>query len=261
MNRLSLGVQSFCDKHLKYLGRCHDAVKAAAAIQAARQGGFRNINLDLMYGLPGQMWSDIKDDLQKAVAFQVEHLSLYCLNIEERSRFFVEKILLPTVDEAAGLYERVRLFLKQHGYQQYEISNFSRPGFISRHNQHYWRGGNYIGLGVGAHSHQDGKRGWNVDRLSEYLQKMESRESPLAGSECLTSQQRLMETFLIGLRMNEGMDLSDWQKRLGVFFSSETKERIAEYRKAGWLKEVGGRIRATARGRLVLDEIAARLIE
>lgn len=260
VNRVSLGAQSFNDAHLKYLGRCHDAQQIGAAYDVLREAGFDNVNLDLMYSFPGQTLAQLEEDVRSLTALKSEHVSLYTLTVDPHSRFFAKKIKEVDSDLQADQYLRVTEFLKEAGYRQYEVSNFSKPRRESQHNVHYWHGGNYIGLGVGAHSHQDGRRWWNVSRLNDYLQRIRQGEDAEENFEELTSHQRLTETFLIGLRMTGGVDLVKLQERYGCALTSEQARTMDGFIKEGWFIKEGPRIRASGQGFLVLDRLCARLI-
>lgn len=260
VNRVSLGAQSFSDEYLKYLGRCHNARQIRVAYEALREAGFENINLDLMYSFPGQTLTQLEEDVQSVTALKSEHISLYTLTVDPHSRFFAKKIREVDGDLQADQYLRVTELLQAAGYRQYEVSNFSKPRRESRHNIHYWHGGNYIGLGVGAHSHRDGRRWWNVSRLNDYLQRIRQGEDAEENFEKLTAHQRLTETFLIGLRMTAGVDLSQLQERYGCALTNEQERTMDRLIKEGWLIEEGARIRASRQGVLVLDRLCARLI-
>jgi oxygen-independent coproporphyrinogen-3 oxidase len=259
INRVSLGIQSMDDARLEFLGRAHRKDDAVRAFGVLRSAGFRNINVDLMYGFPGQSEEELSRDLDAVLAFKSEHISIYSLTVEERSLFFARKVGLDG-DAQASAYELIRRRLADAGYRQYEVSNFARPGFESEHNLNYWRGGEYIGLGMAAHSHLDGRRFWNIDTLPLYLGMMAERGDALAGEERLTGIEKLMEIFLFGLRMNEGVDLGSLERRMGVELPLEKREAIESFMEMGLLEEAVDRIRATDRGRLVLDEISARLV-
>ncbi|MBF0485837.1 MAG: radical SAM family heme chaperone HemW [Candidatus Omnitrophica bacterium] len=259
INRVSLGLQSMNDERLKYLGRGHNVFKAKEAFKTLRSAGFKNLNVDLMYGFPGQTPEELDADFRKITALGSEHLSIYNLTIEKKSLFYVQK---KSVDnETQGrLYELILRRAHQESFFQYEVSNFSRQGFESRHNLNYWQGGEYIGLGVAAHSHLEGRRRWNVDTLPLYLAAMRDTKSAMAGSEELLPGDKFMETFLFGLRMNSGVDLYALERRMKVKFPEGKSDELGSLIEAGFLEEDGPVVRVTDKGRLVLDEISARLI-
>lgn len=258
VNRVSLGVQSFDDARLRYLGRCHDGRTAVEAYDLLRRAGFPNINVDLMFSLPGGSGRELSADLEIVRNLAPEHVSLYALTIEPPSRFFVRNVKLPDEEIQVRQYREVTGTLSGYGYRQYEVSNFSRPGHESRHNLNYWEGGDYIGLGMSAHSHRDGERYWNTEKLRLYIDMISQKGEAVAGRERLTGQKRLKEGLLFGLRMNKGVELPELEKRFGCRF--EDREKLDAFIHQGYLEYSGGRIRATDRGRLVLDGLSAALI-
>ncbi len=259
INRISLGVQSFHPHYLKYLGRNHDQEKAREAYQLVRDAGFMNVNLDLMFGFPKETIPEIEQDVVALTALKSDHISLYMLNLEENSRFYAQKIQLPDDDLQAKQYEIVRAGLEDAGYRQYEISNFAKPGKESRHNLNYWQGGEYIGLGVGAHSYRGGKLFWNVSRLNVYIEKIREGGSAIDGSQQLDAHEQLKQAVLIGLRMNRGVRVESLEQALHCALSEEERGRIEHFIQHGFFTREDGYLKATERGRLVLDELCAHL--
>jgi oxygen-independent coproporphyrinogen III oxidase len=259
VNRVSLGVQSMQPHFLKWLGRSHHVEDSDWAFKFLRSAGLRNISLDLIYGLPEQTAQELERDLDGVLAFGSEHLSVYSLSVEERSLFFARKV---QAREAADpdWYSVVCRRAESAGLRQYEISNFAHQGRESRHNLNYWEGGDYIGLGMAAHSHLQGERFWNADTFPQYLQMMEEKRNAVVGREKLAPHAKLVETFLFGLRMNKGVDLSQLERRFGCEMAADKKEMLENLIETGLLEEKGPRILTTARGRVVLDEISANLI-
>jgi oxygen-independent coproporphyrinogen-3 oxidase len=259
VNRASLGVQSMQPRSLQDLGRLHSPEDARRAFGLLRSSGFNNVSLDLIYGLPGGTARELERDLDAVLAFRSEHLSIYSLTVEERSLFFARKVNAP---EAADpdLYSLVCRRAESAGLRQYEVSNFALPGRESRHNLNYWEGGDYIGLGMSAHSHLNGERFWNADTLPQYLKLMTEQQSAVIGREKLLPREKLVETFLFGLRMSQGVDLSLLERRFGCELAADKAEALENFVEMGLLEEAGSFVRATARGRAVLDEISARLI-
>lgn len=260
INRVSLGVQSFHDRYLKFLGRCHDSRMAVTAFHNLRKAGFDNINLDLMYSFPEQSLQEIREDVTRLVDLGSEHVSLYTFTVEPCSRFFAQGVRPQAGHDRAEQYEFAAHFLTQSGFRQYEISNFALSGRESQHNLNYWQGGNYFGLGVGAHSHIDGRRYWNVCRLNGYMSRIKRNIDPVEGSEDLIPQTRLSESLLLGLRMNEGVDLKKLEQRFECGLTKDKTEKIEEFVGNGLLNLQDGCLKATPQGRLVLDELAAYLI-
>ncbi|MBI5415340.1 MAG: coproporphyrinogen III oxidase family protein, partial [Candidatus Omnitrophica bacterium] len=278
VNRVSLGIQSLDDRYLAYLGRNHDADKARQAYRMVRGAGsapqnpagkgaadlsprgFTNVNVDLMFSFPGQTLEEIKADVAGLTALGSEHISLYMLNLEEHSRFYARKVRLPDDDLQAGQYGMVAAELERAGYGQYEISNFARPGKESRHNLNYWQGGEYIGLGVGAHSYLDGKLSWNVDRLNIYIDRVGRGEPAVAGFRQLDGRERFKQALLIGLRMNRGVEVEGLQRLLDSCLTAEEQGKIEQFIRHGFFVREDGYLKATDKGRLVLDELCSQLI-
>ena len=260
VNRVSLGIQSLNDRYLKYLGRVHDRRTAVGAFNILREAGFDNINVDLMYAFPQQTQGELKKDLEEVANLNSDHISLYTLTIEKNSRFFVQKVHPKENRDEAKFYLNVLRFIEDRGFKQYEVSSFAKAGKESRHNLNYWHGGNYIGLGMGAHSHLSGKRFWNAARLSLYLARMREGQSPVEGSEELTRDERFKERLLFGLRMNKGVNLTSLESDLGCSLAEEKQTQIADYIKEGFLTQKGEYLKTTLKGRLLLDELSSRLI-
>ncbi len=260
VNRVSLGAQSLNDNYLKFLGRPHIAEDVIASFHVLRQAGFKNINLDLIYSLPGQTRKEVGEDVSAIVSLNSEHISLYTLSVSEGSDFHTRNIEVPDRQQQGDDYLFVSEFLKHRGLIHYEVSNFSKPGYFCRHNINYWKGGNYIGLGVSAHSHIDGQRYWNAETIEEYLAGIKESGSAVAGREQLTQEKRFLETFLIGLRLSEGVDIFDLEQRFEVVLPKEKKDSISGLIEHGLLAQEGNRIKATLSGMVVLDEICSRLI-
>lgn len=208
-NRLSLGAQSFDEAVLKRLGRVHDSAHIDATFQKARAAGFRNVSLDLIYGVPGQTLKSWQETLQRALALKPDHLSCYALTIEAQTPFanWVEQGRMPDVDDemATQMMEEAATILQTHGYMRYEVSNWAKPGFECRHNLSIWRGGNYFAAGCGAHGHQNGRRWWNERNASKYVFLMDTEKSAMAGQEQLQPLDRARELVLLGLRLKEGL--------------------------------------------------------
>lgn len=248
INRISLGVQSLNEGYLSFLGRKHTAAQARDAYYILRKQGFTNINLDLMYAFPGQTAAELEEDVRAIASLGSQHLSLYTLTIEPHSKFYANALKLDDEEKIAQGYLMVKEILAQHGFEQYEISNFSKPGFQSSHNRNYWLGGRYIGLGMGAHGFMDNRRYWNKAKLQEYLNSPDAME----GFEDLDEHTLAMEKLLFGLRMNEGIDA-------GVL-PLEKKKTVEDLVREGYLTLDAQRLKATTQGQLVLDELSVRLI-
>ncbi|HOW35553.1 MAG TPA: radical SAM family heme chaperone HemW [Candidatus Omnitrophota bacterium] len=260
VNRISLGIQSLNDKYLNFLGRNHDADCALRALANLRKSGFLNINLDLMFSFPGQTLPELIQDVRAIAALGSEHLSLYTLMPEEGSRFYRQDIKVKDDLLQAEYYVRMVELLGKSGFAQYEISNFAKSGQESRHNCVYWQGGNYIGLGIGAHSHRDGIRSWNTSDFQEYVSGTKENLKIIAGKEQLDPSQRLVETLLFGLRMTQGVNVSNLEERFGCLLPDDKADALNDFIENGFLVKEDGKIKTTFKGRLVLDELCARMI-
>jgi len=250
--RVSLGLQSTKDRFLKFLGRNHDASLGQRAYEGLREAGFDNINVDLMYGFPGESVDELREDVQAIGGLGSEHLSLYSLTIEPNSRFFITQVKLDDEERLAQQYSLIAPLLSAHGFEQYEISNFSKPGFQSAHNKNYWLGGAYLGVGMGAHGFDGRRRSWNVSQLKEYLQRADRPQELMEDYEDLTDEQLLMEKILFGLRMNQGID--------AALIPANRQTKIKEFMAEGFLFLESQCLKVTDKGRLVLDELSSRLI-
>ncbi|MCA9398832.1 MAG: radical SAM family heme chaperone HemW [Candidatus Omnitrophica bacterium] len=260
INRISLGVQSLNDRYLKYLGRNHDRGLALKTYRDIGRAGFKNVNCDFMYAFPGQTMAELEEDIRAILELRSQHLSLYTLTIEERSRFFTKGVSLENQDYQAMQFAFITRLLEEYDFQQYEVSNFAREGFESRHNINYWTGGDYIGLGVGAHSHIKGRRSWNGSSLSSYLAAFQNDQSPQEGEEILTQEKQYIERILFGLRMKEGINLETVSKQYNCMLDDQRKEMIELFVNKGLLIYNNHNLTATPEGVLVLDEICSKLI-
>lgn len=262
INRLSLGVQSLDDHELALLGRIHTATGAREAVRLARDAGFDNINLDLIYGLPGQTLSAWRNTLRRAIEMGPEHLSLYALTLEEDTPMWrtVREQQLPAVDpdRSADQYQAAEDMLAEQGYRHYEISNWARPGRECRHNLGYWLCRPYLGVGVAAHSFLDGRRLANTGSLDAYLAAYSGGHEPaLEMDEHIGPDLEIAERIILGLRLCEGISLEDMP---GIDFGQRYRRQIAEMEGAGLLEYGDGRIRLTRRGRLLSNEVFWRFL-
>ncbi|MDP8266600.1 MAG: radical SAM family heme chaperone HemW [Candidatus Aceula meridiana] len=260
VNRVSIGAQTFSNRYLKFLGRTHQAKDVEKCFAALRKAGFDNITLDLMYGFPGQTLGELKDDIKKIIKFNSEHLSLYTLTVEPRSKFNIQNLKMPSTQRLGAFYTHITRALEKKGFAQYEISNFAKPGKQSEHNCIYWKCQDYIGLGAGAHSHFEGTRFWNTSSVPTYLRLAEKGKPTVDGKEKLNKDRRLLEALLFGLRMNEGVSLCILEKQFNAKFSKQTKEKISQFCKDEFLILKNSHLKTTLQGRLVLDELSVRLI-
>ena len=261
--RISLGVQSACDEQLRAVGRPHDFECACRAVEDVRGAKIRNLSLDLIYGLPGQDAQSWLETLEKAITLSPEHLSCYGLKVEEGTPLF-ERVsrgeVLPDDDTQADMYLRTVERLEQAGYQQYEISNFARPGFQSRHNLKYWMGKPYLGFGPGAHSDFGGRRFSFVRDLDGYIDGVLGGGKILDEDEEIPERERGSEYLMLRLRTTLGIE--EWEYRREHFMNFEPIERkLLEYERHGWVERRDRRWRLTPQGFLVSNQLIGELLE
>lgn len=262
MNRLSLGVQSADDGLLRTLGRPHTFAQAEEAAAAARRARIRNLSLDLIYGLPGQDLTGWKDTLERAAALEPEHLSCYGLKVEEGTPLWdmQEKMDLPDDDAQADMYLWTVERLRALGYEQYEISNFARPGRASRHNMKYWTLCEYAGFGPGAHSDLGDVRYAYLRSLDTYCAGVEAGVSVLESSEHIPSRERDIEYVMLGLRLTQGISRQEFENRYRLPFAP-IQSVLERFRATGHAALAGERWRLTPEGFLVSNQIIGQALE
>jgi len=275
VNRINIGVQSFDSVNLHFLGRIHSGRDAHAAVTWAQKAGFENMGLDLIYGMPSQTKKSWLRDLKLAIESEPRHLSCYILSFEPGTplyRDLQEDRLKPLAEsQVCELFETTLEFLSDHGYVQYEISNFAREtidksGFKnsevnrSRHNVKYWTFVPYIGLGPSAHSFLEPKRYWNCADVKKYIQDIEVGKLPLAGEEQLSPEQLMIEAICLGLRQTKGIVIDVFDKKFGVSFKRMFEEVISDFEEKGLMEFSQNRCALTHRGMLYLDSIASMFI-
>lgn len=287
VSRLSLGVQSFHDDELESLDRLHSAAEARQAYRDAREAGFRSVNLDLIYGLPEQPFERWRVSLEEAIVLAPDHLSLYALTVEDGTRLAYDvahgDTLPPDPDVQAAMYEWSLDRLAVAGYQQYEISNWARPGHECRHNLAYWRNGWWLGLGPGAHSRwaarpeDEDYRFANVYSPRAYMRRVDETVRGGVGpaestagllgamrqvcwTEAQTRAQAMADAAILALRLNEGLDAGEFRRRFGVEPWDVFGEGLAEVESAGLLEVDGRRLRLTRKGQLLANEVFVRLL-
>jgi oxygen-independent coproporphyrinogen-3 oxidase len=266
INRLNLGIQSFNDRNLVFLGRIHDAATARRALTAARAAGFENIGLDLIYGLPGQEPANWRADLHAALETAPSHLSGYMLTYAPGTPLEADRIagrIRPLSEAAvADLFDITVDVLTENGFVHYEIANFARAGnppAWSRHNRKYWNQAPYLGFGPGAHSYDGRVRYWNDADLDAYRQALESGHPPPGGEEILTREQRMIEALFLGLRQTAGIDIQEFETRFAVQFVELFGPALTDLAGMGLATLEKGFCRLTRSGLLVADAAAARL--
>jgi oxygen-independent coproporphyrinogen III oxidase len=264
INRLSLGSQSFDAELLHTLGRIHTPEEIEQALSNARAAGFRSINLDFMFGLPGQTMHHWKSTLDRALALHPEHFSLYSLIIEEGTLFYTwtheGRIIPGDEDLCADMYEYADERLQAEGYENYEISNWALPGHQSQHNLTYWQNLPYIGMGAGAHSFFGGRRFSNVLDPQEYIRLLQKQQRPEADGEIIDRLQEMSETAFLGLRTAQGLHLPTFEERFAESFTQFVGTRLRAVEEAGLLEHEDQWIRLSKRGRLLGNEVFLRLL-
>lgn len=261
VNRINIGVQSFQQGQLNFLGRIHSNTDAVETIRATRQSGFGNMGIDLIYGLPEQTEPSLILDLQKAVSFDPEHLSCYLLTYEPDTpltRSMKAGRFSPLSDDQAGdLLETTVSYLDTNGYLQYEISNFAKSSnFISRHNRKYWDFTPYVGLGPSAHSFRSPERRWNHTSLHPYLADIANGKPPVAGRETLTLQQQIMEAVYLGLRKTEGIHIETFNRFFTSDFLDIFADALATLTDDAMVVLDSNHIRLTRKGMRYMDSVA-----
>lgn len=266
VNRLTLGVQSFNDKGLRFLGRVHNAAEAARAITLSRRAGFENIGIDLIYGLPDQSPEDWAADLDTALSLAPEHFSCYMLTVEPGTPLGDERDchrFRPLADDRiAAMFRQTRRLLGAAGYRHYEISNFAiDDATMSRHNRKYWNGAPYIGFGPSAHSYWSPVRRWNIADVSEYIQKMAAGRSPVAGEEALSREQSMMEAVLLGLRQMDGISIDGFDAAFDTDFRTLFSSVLHAPAMQGRLTLEDDFCRLTESGMLMMDGVVGRMVD
>ena len=265
VNRVSMGVQTFDNERLRWMGRRHTAEEAIGAVERLRKHGMDNVSIDLIYGFPGQRVDDWEEDLNKALMLDVEHLSAYALSIEEGTplhRMWTEGRLEETDEEVSiKMFERLITRMEEAGYEHYEISNFAKKGRRSRHNSSYWTGEPYIGLGAAAHSY-DGKRSrkWNVSDVRSYITEIAQDRLPSEG-EWLTDVQLFNERLMLSLRTKEGVDKGALMALGGEERYERCRRKVEQLMTKGLLTEDDTAWRLTKEAIFVSDMIIEQLFE
>ncbi len=264
VNRLSMGAQSFDAELLKALGRIHTPKEITQAVQFARAAGFTSINVDFMFGLPGQTMQHWRETLDRVLDLCPEHLSLYSLIIEEGTPFYTwtaeGRIMPGDADLCADMYEYADERLQAAGYVNYEISNWSLPGHASRHNMTYWQNLPYLGIGAGAYSSFAGRRFSNVREPLEYIRLLKAQQRPEAESEVVGREQEMSETAFLALRTAQGLHLPTFEQRFAEPFTQFVGDRLRLVEEAGLLEQERDWLRLSKRGRLLGNEVFLRLL-
>jgi putative oxygen-independent coproporphyrinogen III oxidase len=262
VNRLSIGIQSFHSGDLQYMNRVHSPGQAIEAIENAKASGFANLTVDLIYGTPTLSDEQWRENLERVVGMGIPHISAYALTVEKKTALdlMIRRGTASPVndDQAARQFEIMVDILEGHGYEHYEISNFGKPGFHSRHNLSYWSGKPYLGLGPSAHSYRDGQRWWNVANMKEYLSAVRQGRVPCE-TEVLSKQQQYDEYVMTSLRTMWGCDLNVVEQLWGKERVALMLEECSAYLGKGWLVIENGKLQLSRAGKLFADRIASDL--
>lgn len=262
--RINLGVQSFDDRELAFLGRRHGADKAREALQILLDHGFSNVGIDLIYGLPVSTSESWHRNLEEAFRFPIQHLSAYHLTIEPGTPFYKQlqkgKLHEISEDKSTRQFRMLMEHASNQGFEHYEISNFARPGYHSRHNTHYWKGIPYLGVGPSAHSFNGTSRQWNVSDLERYIESAEQGKVD-AETETLTHLDHFNEYIMTGLRTQWGLSIQTLREKFTDFYDAAFQNQIKQFEKQGWVKTENSSIRLTSEGKFLSDYIIQRLFK
>ena len=261
INRINIGVQSFDEKVLSFLGRRHSVKKAISAVETSRKAGFCNIGLDLIYGVPEQNIDSWLDTLKQAVAFSPEHLSCYQLTLETKTplgkRYQAGEFLIPGEALQYEFFMKTSEFLEDAGYLHYEVSNFARgTELASRHNQKYWDHSPYLGLGPAAHSFQDNRRWWNRRSIDQYITAINAGNLPVEEAETLAIEQLRLEALYLGLRTRKGLYLEEFKNQYHCDLLTEKKKMLDKLQEEGLISIQNGYLYPTQTGLAVADSLS-----
>ena len=263
VNRVSLGVQTFNDRMLKQIGRSHLEKDIYENITNLKKAGFDNISIDLIYALPKQTMEDVKINVAKAIALDIPHMSLYSLILENHTVFMNRmrrgKLPLPKEDLEAEMFEYIIAELEKAGFEHYEISNFSKPGFESRHNLMYWDNAEYYGIGAGASGYVNGVRYKNHGPIRHYLQAVEAGNTRVQ-EEVLTLKEKMEEEMFLGLRKKSGVSKKRFEEKFGLSFEDQYGSVVSELTEQGLLVPDRDIVRMTKQGLFLGDTVAEKFI-
>ncbi len=256
-NRISLGVQTFDNNLLKSIGRNHNEETVYQSIQAIKESGFKNISIDLIYGLPNQSLDDFVKDLEKAIKLDIQHISTYGLKIEDES-FFGQNppTNLPDDEQQASMFLKLCEILKENNFEHYEISNFAKKGYKSNHNCAYWKNKNYYGFGLNASGYEGNIRYKNTEIFEEYLKNPFVREE-----EILSKQETMENEIFLALRLNEGINISEINQKYTIDFEQKYKKTTEKYSKLELLEVKNNHCKLTEQGILLSNEIMSEFLD
>ena len=259
IDRLSMGVQTFDDRLLKKIGRKHSAKDVYDTLKLLDQEAFHNISIDLIYALPGQTLEGFSDTLQQALAFDLPHYSLYSLILENKTMFMnwvrQGRLELPSQEVEVAMFEQTIDAMEKSGHHQYEISNFAKPGFESKHNLVYWNNEEYFGFGAGASGYVDQSRYRNFGPIQHYLNPLREQKLPIMETEKVIRKNQIEEELFLGLRKKEGVDKAKFNQKFGCSLSDLYQPVIDAYVQKGWLYETETTIALTKQGTFIGNDV------
>ncbi len=262
INRFSIGIQSFFDDDLKSMHRAHNASEADASVKRVQDAGFDNITIDLIYGIPNMNAEKWSENLRKSFELQVPHLSCYALTVEEKTVLYhlIKTKKYPTVSDELA-YEHFQILIaetKKHSFIQYEISNFGKEGYFSKHNLSYWMGNSYIGIGPSAHSFNEFSRSWNIANNPKYIKSIEQNELPLT-TEILSTTNQFNEYLMTGLRTIFGVSIAKIENRFGIDFKNHLLKQLTKHLQIQHIEIKEDTLYITEKGRFLTDAVLADL--
>lgn len=265
INRLSLGAQSFNNMFLKRLGRIHNTQEIIDSYYLAREAGFNNINIDIMFALPDQTTEDLQDTLKKAVSLKSDHLSLYNLTINPGTEYYREykkgKLKLPTEDDEFDMYNWAINFLEENSFEHYEIANFARLHKRSKHNLIYWQNKPYLGIGSGAYSFLRGYRYMNYENPARYIKEVMSGKLPIDNGERVSLRKRMTETIILGLRTKDGVSYKKFKERFKVDINNTFHKQIRKLVDLGLLQKDDCKIKLTRKGIFLANTVFREFVD
>jgi oxygen-independent coproporphyrinogen-3 oxidase len=263
-NRISIGVQSFDDELLQAIGRIHTAAQGTKAVQLAQQAGFDNVNVDLMFGLPGQTADQHEESIDIALSLGITHLAVYELMLEEGATLLKmlneNRLVLPDEETVIAMMVTLEERLRKAGFLRYEISNYGLPGFQCRHNVNYWRNGSYVGIGAGAVSNFSGLRLTNLKSPEAYCAALDNKRYPFSEGEALSEAARMRETVIMGLRMTEGVEFKELIEQFPRGISPDYLEIIGRLRSMQLMADDKKRLQLTHRGLMLANQVLSELV-
>ena len=255
VNRLSIGVQSTCNKVLKEIGRYHTFEDAQKVVELAKQKGFTNINIDLIYGFKGETLQDLNKDLEEFIKLDLNHISIYSLIVDKGSIFYNQKYKEQNEDDSRRFYEFIVEFLRKHGFERYEVSNFAKNGKYSRHNLTYWHNEEYFGCGLGASGYVNGVRYENTKSLPEYL-----KGNYVSSNEEVTPKMYEEYFLLTNFRLEQGFSKQDYREKFGIDFTEKYKDKISLFSLSKYFDFSNDRVKLTDEGLILMDFVLLKLL-